>query len=157
MTDVLISRQAVLDYIYNDLGLGDEENGKDIERQMELKRAYKYIKSLPPVTTEPCGVLISRQAVIDAIDKWVKNMEVLITLPDCASCRWSKDGCCAGTEECHLCMWESQYKPKAGCWVDDKCSVCGKGIEDLIDSSEWYRNEEPNFCPFCGVRIVDRK
>jgi hypothetical protein len=45
-----VSREAVLDYVYNDLGLGDEENGKDVERQMELERSYKYIKSLPPVT-----------------------------------------------------------------------------------------------------------
>ena len=46
-------------------------------------------------------------------------------------------------------------KQKIGRWIDDKCSVCGKGIEDLIDSREWYRNEEPNFCPFCGVRVVE--
>lgn len=43
--------------------------------------------------------------------------------------------------------------PKMGRWTDDKCSVCGKGIEDLIDSPEWYRNEEPNFCPFCGIKM----
>jgi hypothetical protein len=48
-----ISRQAVLDYIYNDLGLGDEENGKDVERQMELERSYKYVKSLSSVTPQP--------------------------------------------------------------------------------------------------------
>lgn len=47
--DDAIGRQLVLDYIYNDLGLGDEENGKDIERQMELESFYRYIKSLPPV------------------------------------------------------------------------------------------------------------
>ncbi len=48
-----VSRQAVLNYIYNDLGLRDEENGKDIERQIELERSYKYVKSLPPVTPQP--------------------------------------------------------------------------------------------------------
>ena len=41
-------------------------------------------------------------------------------------------------------------------WIDDKCSVCGKGIEDLIASPEWYRNEEPNFCPFCGKKFKER-
>lgn len=46
-------------------------------------------------------------------------------------------------------------QPKMGHWIDDKCSVCGKGTEDLISSLEWYRNEEPNFCPFCGVNLVD--
>lgn len=44
---------------------------------------------------------------------------------------------------------------KGGEWIDDKCSSCGKGIEDLIDSREWYRNEKPNFCPFCGLKLVD--
>lgn len=48
-----ISRQAVLDYIWNDLGLGDEENGKDVERQMELDSSYRYIKSLSPVNPQP--------------------------------------------------------------------------------------------------------
>ena len=46
-------------------------------------------------------------------------------------------------------------QPKMGEWIDDKCSICGKGIEDLIDSREWYRNEEPNFCPFCGAKMVE--
>ena len=48
-----ISRQAVLSYIYNDLGLGDEENGGDIERQKELESSYRYVKSLPPVISQP--------------------------------------------------------------------------------------------------------
>ena len=44
-------------------------------------------------------------------------------------------------------------EPKTGHWINDKCSVCRKGTEDLISSPEWYRNEEPNFCPFCGVKV----
>ena len=48
-----IRRQAVLDYIYNDLGLGDEENGKDVERHIELERSYRFVKSLPPVSPQP--------------------------------------------------------------------------------------------------------
>lgn len=39
-------------------------------------------------------------------------------------------------------------------WVDNKCSTCGKGIENLIDSREWYENEKPNYCPFCGTRFI---
>ena len=42
-------------------------------------------------------------------------------------------------------------------WVDDKCSVCGKGIEDLIESSDWYWNENPKYCPFCGIKIQPYK
>jgi len=56
-----INRQAALDYIYNDLGLGDEENGKDLERQMELEDSYKYIKSLPPVTPKHRWIPVSER------------------------------------------------------------------------------------------------
>lgn len=38
-------------------------------------------------------------------------------------------------------------------WVNSKCSICGKGIEDLIESREWYENEKPNYCPFCGKKF----
>ena len=48
-------------------------------------------------------------------------------------------------------------QPKTGEWIDDHCSECGKGIEDLIDSPEWYENERPNFCPFCGTPISEGK
>lgn len=47
-----ISRKAVLNYIYNDLGLGDEENGKDVERLMELESSYRYVKALPSVNLQ---------------------------------------------------------------------------------------------------------
>ena len=52
-------------------------------------------------------------------------------------------------------MRDFRKEPKTGHWIDDKCSVCGKGTEDLIDSREWYQNEEPKYCPFCGVKLVD--
>lgn len=85
---------------------------------------------------------ISRKAVVDAFGKWCsddKNLEHpvwfardIISMPSI-----------------------TPLEPKIGHWIDDKCSVCGKGIEDLIDSREWYRNEEPKFCPFCGIKLID--
>lgn len=31
-------------------------------------------------------------------------------LRDCKTCKHSDNGNCAGTEECHECMWESKYE-----------------------------------------------
>lgn len=33
------------------------------------------------------------------------------TTRNCFGCKYSKDNHNAGTEECHLCMWENQYTP----------------------------------------------
>ena len=87
-----VSRQAVLDYIYNDLGLGDEENGKDLERQMELEDSYRYIKSLPPVKQEP------------KTGHWIKYGK----LYQCSECK--ELSCCQGKfcNECGAKMVESQ-------------------------------------------------
>ena len=51
--------------------------------------------------------------------------------------------------------WYSESKHLGNAeWADNKCSNCGKGIEDLIYSREWYENEKPNYCPFCGTRFI---
>lgn len=52
--------------------------------------------------------------------------------------------------------YDAMQRPSAE-WVDDKCSACGKGIDDLIESSEWYQNESPRYCPFCGIKIQQYK
>lgn len=36
---------------------------------------------------------------------------------DCKTCKHSDNGKAAGIEECHLCMWESQYEPKEEKWT----------------------------------------
>lgn len=107
-------------------------------------------KSIIP---QPCNDCVSRQELLKAISTW------------------DKFGCDADTK---LVPYKDHYVPyihyddvincikgmppvtqqqKMGQWIDDKCSECGKGIEDLIDSPEWYRNEEPNFCPYCGAKM----
>ena len=35
------------------------------------------------------------------------------TTRNCFGCKYSKDNHYAGTEKCHLCMWENQYTPTA--------------------------------------------
>ena len=51
------------------------ERGNMGERKEWLRLVIKALEQ------EPCEDAISKQAVIDAIDKWVKNMGVLIALP----------------------------------------------------------------------------
>lgn len=95
---------------------------------------------------EPCDDCISRQAVIDGINKYFHDEYYQRTsIQDCRDCL---------IEDVIKCMPPATPQPKTGYWIEDHCSVCGKGIEDLIDSHEWYRNEQPNFCPFCGVKLV---
>ena len=58
---------------------------------------------------------------------------------------WLKDEYLDAKDEAFIkiALEALEQEPKTGHWIDDKCSVCGKGIEDLIDSREWYRNEQP--------------
>ena len=77
---------------------------------------------------------------------------------NCQFCRYYEDGYCE-VLELEPCYPQKgcEYFSEVGRWIDDKCSICGKGTEDLISSREWYRNEEPNFCPFCGVKIESQE
>ena len=102
--------------------------------------AHEIVKAL---RSQPCEDAISRQAVekitweepsyTDALNVLTEVREKIRQLPPVTP------------------------QLKTGQWVDDKCSVCGKGIEDLIESSEWYWNESPKYCPFCGIKIQPYK
>lgn len=41
----------------------------------------------------------------------LEQLEQEPTTRNCFGCKYSKDNHNAGTEECHLCMWENQYTP----------------------------------------------
>jgi len=110
-------------------------------------------EAIPPFKTSDDA--ISRQAVLDKLNRLIEVERLQGT-----------DEMGYGRErvrayESMIFEIESEYlyppatsQPKMGHWIDNKCSVCGKGIEDLIESSEWYRNEDPNFCPFCGLKLL---
>jgi len=113
------------------------EEAKDYIREWcPYDRQEEIIKALDQ---EPCEDAISRQAVLEYIEG-----------------SWAELG--HSSENELVCQDIKKLpsvtpQPKMGRWIDDKCSVCGKGIEDLISSREWYRNEEPKLCPFCGARM----
>ena len=50
----------------------------------------------------------------------------------CETCRWSKDGHNAGTEECHLCMWENQYEPRVLTEIPDAAAI------SIVDTPKGY-------------------
>ena len=114
---------------------------------------------------------IMYKKVLDVIRKQIVDKAVYELPPvnpqenerSCVTCEWSKDGHSAGTEECHLCMWESQYKPKIGHWIKYciprcgeqhyKCTSCGY----YINFGQWGElyTKEFKYCPNCGVKMVE--
>ena len=114
------------------------------------------------------GLLTDRQqkTVIDTM-KLTKNAieNALIKLPsvepeqkgrECVSCKHSNNGECAYTEECHECMWVSQYEQqvepekKPGKWIKKQfpfgqCSICG-AVFDIA-------NNLAHYCCVCGAKM----
>lgn len=66
---------------------------------------------------------------------------------DCKSCVYSKDGKCAGTEECHLCMWENQYTPTTKNDLGVDCISREQVRKAIIDHQ--YSND------FCEEHNID--
>ena len=77
---------------------------------------------------------ISRKAVIDVIDKWVKNMHVLMALP--------ANEVTPLFDNVHE-LPPVTPQPKTGRWIHNKCNKCGASRPPLFD----------NFCPNCGFKM----
>ena len=92
---------------------------------------------------EPCEDAVSRQAVLEQTYFWSRDEFLRVAEPfDFLRKKINS-------------LPPVTPQPKIAHWMDDKCSACGKGIEDLISSREWYKNEEPKFCPFCGKKFEE--
>jgi len=61
--------------------------------------------------SEPCNYCISNPNNIGREEDWWNAEYKEPTTRNCLGCKYSKDNHNAGTEECHLCMWENQYPP----------------------------------------------
>lgn len=65
---------------------------------------------------------------------------------DCKVCIYSKNGKCAGTEECHECMWENKFKQKSYNEVEDAFQTAGiiirAKINDLCNQERFSEAEE---------------
>ena len=96
--------------------------------------------------------LIQQQAVIDAIDKWVKNMGVLIALP--------ANEVTPLFDSIHN-LPSVKQEPKTGHWIaideepheDYECDKCGYVVSTFTENIEPHT--EYKYCPNCGARMVE--
>lgn len=93
--------------------------------------------------------------------KLSETVEEIVMSIDCKSCKHSDNGKCAYTEECHDCMWKSQYEPQlkrkrgkwlwelaSNGWANHICSECGfKENTDIHVKLNW------RYCPKCGAEM----
>lgn len=127
------------------------------------RQAVLGLKTIAPVMN---GEVVRYEEVV-----FVRDLEKLSSVDpeqksrECASCKHSNNGECAYTEECHKCMWESQYErqveperkkgkweyiqydgsPKIGNW---HCSNCRLIVNLGFEGAPYY-----DYCPECGAKM----
>lgn len=99
---------------------------------MTNEEAIKIIKS--ECYTANLLNLDRTRMVNTALDLAIKALEQQSR--DCKTCKHSDNGNCAGTEECHECMWESKYEQQP-------CEDCisRDAVLNLFSKSDEYRWE----------------
>ena len=90
--------------------------------RMTNEEAIKNIKELLRwyLKEEPMSETVYKR---EAVEMAIKALEQQPR--DCKTCKHSDSGNCAGTEECHECMWESKYEQESS--------------EDCISRAEFRR------------------
>lgn len=124
-----------------------EQQVTDAVDRVTIKEYLDSFGKETNVTLQTCEDCISRQAVIDTIDRWVKNMHVLIALP--------------ANEVTPL--FESVHElpsvipqQKMGRWIvlkDEFDDVC----EAVCSCCDKNGNHKWAFCPFCGCKMQEVK
>ena len=117
---------------------------------------WQTVEQAINVLSNSDGDCISRQAVIDAIDKWVKDMGVLIALP--------ADEVTPLFDSIHK-LPPVTPQPKVGEWLEKevisdkvieewqsaRCSACDK----YHTTPYMYYFDNYKFCPNCGARLEE--
>lgn len=120
-----------------------EERGSDFSGVKALDLV------LEELVREPSGDLISRKAVIDAIDKWAKNMGVLIALP--------VSEVTPLFDSIHALPPVNPQEPKTGHWIKSRdsygnnhftCPFCEHDI-----ATKYAGTWKDNYCSNCGARM----
>ena len=102
---------------------------------------------------------ISRQAVLNTLDKMDKALDTDRTVENYKEL----------LTECYKDLPLIMPTKKIGKWIDEadkidaqygrhtyKFSKCGKYAEYFVSGTEvWWDRIKPNFCPNCGIRMVE--
>jgi len=81
---------------------------------MTIKDINTIIETLCPNDEDYEKPCISPKYLRQELEQLALEQEQRMVEPttrNCFGCKYSKDNHNAGTEECHLCMWENQYTP----------------------------------------------
>ena len=81
----------------------------------EKQKAIDALKISAPVIAVTQEEFNDYIQTLNQVMDWLEQES---TIRNCFGCKYSKDNHNAGTEECHLCMWENQYTPKNDLAVD---------------------------------------
>ena len=99
----------------------------------EKEQIGKYVLQMARLLEDGC---YQQEMLLKAVHIIDEALEQEPTIRNCVGCKYSKDNHNAGTEECHLCMWENQYTPttKNDLGVDWESykDVDGNSLDDLI-------------------------
>ena len=71
----------------------------------------------------------------------------------CFGCKYSKDNHNAGTEECHLCMWENQYTPTTKNDLGVDLISRADAIKAMQDKAKKLKNED-TINGLCGAVAI---
>ena len=117
---------------------------------------------------KPCDDAVSRDAVIDAIERVRNNhaydeIEEIQKLPSvtpsrptehkqlCDDCIYFADG--KGSEKCDSCELTGTNKPSRhkGRWIEEKHDVWTIGYR--CSKCNWFNDDPYNYCPCCGAEM----
>lgn len=143
------TQESGVKYLNINISNNEVERNPDIVRLCADAGILEYAR--------PCDNAVSRQTVLDAIGKWVREKQILVLLSatEIASLFDSVRG-----------LPPVNSQPKSGHWILQpsnkeqgerdfiwwKCSRCGQVI---FSETEKDRREFQAFCSRCGAKMVD--
>ena len=149
-----ISRQAVSDIIKTRLYQTALNNDEYITSYAKVcediaeNRIDTWINEAKSVKSEKCGDLISRQAAIDAFEKFIHELGIEDEPYNYGEMALSAQNVPSAEPERKMGKWIEKEGYDGDVYYD--CSVCGNSWT-TIDGTPW--DNGMNYCPNCGARM----